>query len=232
MINFVDIALFAIVALIVLISAKSGFFKTLFDLVAYVVAVVFARSFSSVLAQSAFDSFIRDGAQHYLDTSLGGIGSTDYIQQAQQVIESIPEGFRGLMQILGYNEEVLIEQINSSDLGGSNLSETLMNSVVEPVGVAIMQFVLFVILAIAFFIAAKLIVVLLNKIIKKMPVIKKMNTVLGGVLGLVKGCIIIAVVSSALSLVASVSDNSTFINTVDGSVFVSLVNSIIAGFSL
>ncbi len=231
MINYIDLILLAIMALIIYISVKSGFFKTLFDLVAYVFAVVLARNFSAVLAQTAFDSFIRNGAQSYLESSLQGIGTTDYVTQAEQVVESIPEGLRGLMQILGYNEQALISQISSSDLGGSNLVETLMNSVVEPVGIALMQFVLFVILAIVLLIAGKVIVFLLNKIVKKMPVIKRLNALLGGLLGFVKGGALIIIIASVLSVIASASDNSAFIDTVNSSILVTSLKDVIADFS-
>lgn len=231
MINYIDLILMAVLAVIIFISVKRGFFKTLFDLVGYLLALTLARSFSGVLAQNAFDGFIRKGAYSYLEHSLQGIGTTDYVTQAKQVTEAIPEWLRGLMEILGYNEDVLINQISATDFKGSNLVETLMNSVVEPVGVALMQFVLFVVLAIVLLIAARFLVTLLNKIVKKLPVIKKMNAALGGVLGFLKGGIIIVVAASLLSLIASASDNSAFIDTVNNSVLVTAFKDIVSDFS-
>lgn len=231
MVNYIDLILLAIMALIVFISVKSGFFKTLFDLVAYFLAFSFAKSLSPVLAQSAFDSFIRKGAQSYLEASLSTIGTTDYVTQAEQVIESIPEGLRGLMQILGYSEETITQQIASSDFNGANLVESIMNTVVEPVGVALMQFILFVILAIVFLVVGKILVLLLNKIVKKLPIIKRVNSLLGGILGLIKGAVLIIVVSAALSVIASASDNQGFIDSINSSVLVNLFKDIIADFS-
>lgn len=231
MVNYIDIILLAVMALTVYISAKSGFFKTLFDLVVYVLAVTLARSFSVTLAQTAFDSFIRKGAVSYLESSLQGIGSTDYVTQAQQAVEAIPEGLRGLMQILGYSDEVLISQISSADLGGSNLIETLMNTVVEPVGTALMQFILFVILAIVLLIVGRVLVFLLNKIIRKLPVIKRLNTLLGGVIGLLKGGVIVVIAVSLISVIASASDNVGFIDAVNGSALVSSLKNVIADFN-
>ena len=167
----------------------------------------------------------------YLESSLQGIGTTDYATQAQQAVEAIPEGLRGLMQILGYSDEVLISQISSADLGGSNLIETLMNTVVEPVGTALMQFILFVILAIVLLIVGRVLVFLLNKIIRKLPVIKRLNTLLGGVLGLLKGGVIVVIAVSLISVIASASDNVSFIEAVNGSALVSSLKNVIADFN-
>ena len=231
MINYIDLIFVAMAALVVFISVKSGFFKTLFDLVAYVFAVTAAKTLSPVLAEGAFDSFIRKGAEEYLSATLANIENADYSAQAESIVDSLPSGLRGILEIVGLGQEEITQQLNSVELNSENIISTLMDKIVEPVGVAVMQFVLFVILAIVLLIVAKIVVRLLNGIVKRLPVIRKFNSLFGGVLGLVKAVVLAVALSALLSLIASVSDNQAFIEAVSESAVVNALTAFIGDFS-
>lgn len=230
--NYIDVILIAVMAVVVMISVKSGFFKTLFDLIAYVFAFSFAKSVSPLLAQSAFDSLIRKGAEAYLNSALAGIESSDYVTQAKESLESIPEGLRGLLQIIGFTQEDISQKLSDAGLTGENITNSVMDNIIEPVGVAIMQFVIFVILAIVLLIAARIVVRLLNGIVKKLPVIRKFNSILGGVLGFAKSIVFATVISGLISVIASVSDNQSFIDAVSGSALMNIFTDFIGNFTL
>lgn len=229
--SYIDLILLAIVGIVVFISVKSGFFKTLFDLVGYIVAIVAAKNVSLLFAKGAFDTFIRGGAEEYLNSVVSDITTEQLPEQTDKIISSIPEGLRGLLNVIGFTEEKISEQISTVELSGQDMVSNIMDNIIEPIGVGIMQFLIFIILGIVLLIAAKIIVGLLNKIVKKLPVIKRFNSLLGGVFGFVKGCVLAAVFACLLGVIASVSDNQAFIDAVSNSVILNSFTEAIGNFS-
>jgi len=229
--NYIDLILIATVALVVFASYKNGFFKTLFDLVAYIVAIAVAKNTSPLLAKNAFDTFIRGGAEEYLSSTLSGVTTEQLPEQTDKIIASMPEGLRGLLEVVGFTDEKISEQISSIEFDGQDIVSGIMDKVVEPIGVGIMQFLIFVILGIALLIVAKIIVSLLNGIVKRLPVIKRFNSLLGGILGFVKGVVIASVLSGIFGVLASVSDNQTLIDVVSNSIILNSLTETIGNFN-
>lgn len=229
--TYIDIILLAVVGIVVCISVKNGFFKTLFNLIAYVVAIVVSKAVSPVLAEKAFDSFIRDGAEEYLSTSLSEISTEQLPEMAEEVMSSVPDKLRGLLEVIGVTEDKISDQIAEIEIEGQDVVSGIMDKIVEPAGTAIMQFIIFIVLGILLLIVAKIIVRLLDGVVRKLPVIKGFNSVMGGVLGLVRGCLLAAVFAGILGIVASVSDNQGFIDAVSGSLILNSLTETIGGFS-
>ena len=216
----VDIVIILIFGAIVITSMKKGFFKSLFELAGTLISLAISRALSEGLAPQFFDTFIRKGAESYLATSLGDIGTKDYALQAQETLNAIPEALNGIMSLMGIDKAAMIEKIESADLGGSNLVESLMTNVLEPMGTAIVQFILFVILAVAVGFVLKFAVKLLDGIIKKLPAVKQLNKGLGAAFGVLRGIIVVAIISMLISIIASFIGNEEFIEMVNNSVIV------------
>ncbi len=229
--TYIDLILLAIVFVIVYVSIRNGFFKTLFNLLAYVLAVVAAKVVSPIFARATFDRFIRSGAEEYLSESLSDITVEQLPEQAELVIDSVPDKLRGLLEIIGFSKEKISEQIESVELESQDIVTSVVDNVVEPIGTAIMQFLIFIILGIVFLIVAKIIVRLLDGVIKKLPVVKGVNSILGGALGFIRGLLFAVVFAGVLGIIASVSDNQAFIDAVSGSVIMNLLTESIGGFS-
>lgn len=229
--TYIDLILVAVVLVIVYVSIRNGFFKTLFNLMAYVLAVVAAKVVSPIFAKATFDRFIRSGAEEYLSESLSDITVEQLPEKAELVIDSVPDKLRGLLEIIGLNEEKISEQIGSVELESQDIVTSVIDNVVEPIGTAIMQFLIFIILGIIFLIVAKIIVRLLDGVIKKLPVLKGVNSILGGALGIIRGLLFAVVFAGLLGIIASVSDNQAFIDAVSGSVIMNLLTESIGGFS-
>ncbi len=227
----VDILILVVFGAIVISSVKKGFFKSLFELAGTLISLVIARALSEGFAPQVFDSFVRKGAQAYLSNALGEVGTKDYALQAQEALNSIPEALNGIMNLMGIDKAAMLEKIQSADLGGANLIESLMTSVVEPVATAVLQFVLFIILAVAVGFVLKIVVRLLDGIIKKLPAVKQLNSALGAVFGVLRGIIIVAIISMLIGIVASFIGNKTFIEIVNNSIIVDTFQKVIGTIS-
>ncbi len=221
----VDIILVAIFALIILVSAKKGFFRSFIDFAGSMIAVLVARGLSESFAKSVFDSIVAPGARKLLAQNLGDVGTTDYSQQIENAINSLPEGLDGILQIMGINSQSIMDKASEGvNLNGDNLVESLMNTVVTPIGTAVLQFVLFVILAVALIFIIKVSARLFDKIFKKLPVIKSLNKSLGAVFGVLRGLIIVVIVSMLISVLVSATGNEALITSVENSIIVKAVS--------
>lgn len=221
----VDIILVVIFALIILISAKKGFFRSFIDFAGSMIAVLIARGLSATYAKTAFDSAVAPGAKKLLAQNLGEFGTTDYIQQVDNALNSLPEGLDGILQIMGIDSQSIMDKAATEgvNLNGENLVESLMNTVVTPIGTAVLQFILFVVFAIALIFFIRIFSKLFDKIVKKLPVIKGLNKSLGAVFGILRGLITVVIVSMLISVVVSFTSSDALITSVENSIIVNAV---------
>ena len=227
----VDIIIAVIFGAIVISSIRKGFFKSLFELAGTLISLAISRVLSESFARVAFDSFIRKGAETYLEKALGSVGTKDYALQAQETLNSIPEALNGIMSLMGIDKELILEKIQGADLGGNNIVESLMSGVVEPVGTAIVQFILFIILTVVVGFVLKFVVRLLDGIIKKLPALKQLNATLGAVFGVLRGVIVVAIISMLVGILASFIGNEKFIEIVNNSIIVDTFQKVIGTIS-
>lgn len=219
----VDIILVAVFAVVILTSAKKGFFKSLVDLIGSLVAVCVAKLFSESAAEAVFDGFVYKGAEKALSQSLGDAGTVDYVEQIENALAALPEGLNGILQIMGIDSQSLTDKLADANLGGDNLVESLMNGIVIPVGTAVVQFVLFVILALVLIFAVKAFARIIDKIVKKLPVIKGFNKTMGAVFGIFRGLIIVVIISMLVSVVVGFVGNEMLIESVENSMIINAV---------
>ena len=97
----IDIIILVIFGAIVISSAMKGFFKSLFELAGTLISLAISRALSEGFAPQIFDTFIRKGAETYLGNALGTVGTKDYVLQAQETLNSIPEALNGIMSLMG-----------------------------------------------------------------------------------------------------------------------------------
>ncbi len=224
----VDIFLILIFGTVIITAMKKGFFKSLFDLCGTIISVILARFLSEGFATQGYNIFVKKAAEAYLGSALGEVGTKDYALQAEEIINSIPEALNGIMGLMGIDKQAIIEKVSNINLGGDNLLESIMTNVVEPVGTAVVQFILFILMAIALGFVIKIVVKFLNSIIKKLPAVKQFNSVLGAVLGAVEGLIVVVILSTLIGIVASFIGNEAFNEAVSNSVIIATAENIVS----
>ena len=227
----IDIIFILIFGFVIITSVKKGFIVSLFELVGTIASFAAARIFSDSMAAPVFEKFVKPGAENILSQNLGSVATTDYGTQIEEAINSIPDAFASILNLMGISKETLVEKVSSSDFASGSLLETLMESVVTPVGTAVVQFILFAVLVALITLVLRVLVRLLDKIIKKIPAIKQMNSALGGVVGAVRGLLIVVIISLLLAVAAGFINNPEFISAVEGSFVVNTVQNLITTFS-
>lgn len=227
----IDIIFILILGVVIITSTKKGFILSLFELVGTIFSFIAARVLSQSFAPAVFEKFVRPGTENLLAQNLGDVATTDYGTQIEQVINSIPESFSSLLSLMGIEKQALIDKVASSDYASGSLLDSVMTSIVEPVGTAIVQFILFAILVAAITVILRVVVKLLDKIIKKIPAIKQMNSALGAVVGIIRGLLVCVIVAMVLAVAAGFINNEIFLTAVDGSFVVGAVQNLITTFS-
>ncbi len=227
----VDIIIVAVFLITVIVSYKKGFFRSLFDLIGTLVAVTASRIISSSLAPQGFEMYIKEPAKTALANSLGTVGTTDYVAQVESAINSIPDSYNGVMELIGIDKQGLLDQVSSSGIPEGNLVDNIMANIVTPVGTAVIQFVMFVVLTVVFSLALKIVVRLLDFIIKKLPFVKKVNKGLGVFIGIFRGLIAVFIVSMIISLAVSFIADEAILEAVNNSTIVSAIQDVMASLS-
>ena len=226
-----DILFLAIFVITVIVSAKKGFFASLFDLAATVAALIFAKLFSQSLAPVIFTNSFDAPIRARLSESLGGIASVDYAGQIDAAVRALPEPVAGIMELIGVNREDLLLRLSQSPGAGKTVLDELMQSVVSPVMVSIIRTVLFAVIAVTFTVALRFVCRALNAVIKKLPAIRQVNAGLGFVLGFLRGALVVFICALLLDVVAGFIGNQTLMDLVAGSVVEKSVSGFLASIS-
>lgn len=227
----IDIVLVAVFVLCIVISAKKGFFVTLFELGSYVISMVAAKFTSSALAPQVYSNIFENSIREQIIKGLGDASKKDYGAQIEKLINSIPSYVDAVMEFIGINKEELLEKVSKADLTGSNAVSSIMKNIVNPVGEAIVQTLMFVVLAIVFTFVLKIVVKLLNSVIKNLPAVKQVNSSLGAAFGALKGIIVVVLLSMFIGVFSGIIGSEEFVDMVNDSLIINAIKGFLASIS-
>ncbi len=185
-----DLVIITAIVLFIIIGIKRGIAKTLLNLAGLVLTVISANYLSSFLAQFTYDTFIKQS----VITNLEQIISENGIQYAiQNCFDAVPGWISGLLSailsLFGTDLNGFEKHMNISYNASLSVAQSVEKSV-SAVVIEVFGILLAIILFIVIFILVKKLIKLALKAFK-IPVIKQINMLLGGVLGAVEGMIFV-----------------------------------------
>ena len=202
----IDILIVLALAVFVFIGTKRGFIKEAVSLVSIVIAALLAFWIADIGSKVVYDSVIEEKAHSTLTEAIGG-NADDFSDSAGQTFNDIiPDELTAIAQKIGIKFD-LSEKIDVSSEKSAIIESAvgkIMTAVVKPICTKVVAAVIFVVAFIILIIVIRLIARALN-IIAKLPVLKSLNSLLGGVVGLLKGAVIILAVCYCLYLNSSLS---------------------------
>lgn len=197
-----DIAVVAIVILLVFLGYHRGFVRTVFNLIGYILAAVLAYFISSPLATWIFQTFFRNSVVELINGELAkATQGMDINQMVQQAIASIPENFRAFVP---ENALATVENSLSSVPTTAEVANTVVDQLVGPIASLAIQGLLFVVLFILLCIVVKLVTRML-KFIDKIPFVGTANSVLGLVVGLAEAVVFVFFFTSIVAMLITLS---------------------------
>ncbi len=220
-----DVILLTVFAAFVFTAAKKGFMLSLLELIAVIAALTLSYQFSPVVAQAAYDNIVEKNLVETVETQIDEkLNVSSSTAQAEMVLDSMPEFMVSFASSVGIELEEVKTKISSETFSAENLATELVEKIAQPIVVAALTAIAFLLLSAVLMFALKWIAGLLSKLFK-IPLIGTVNKVLGGVLGACKGVMVIIFVSTILKVLFAVGE-SEISTAVNGSYVVGLLDNI------
>lgn len=224
-----DIALFAVLLLCIVIAAKRGFVLSLLEFVGFFLAGACALWLSGVIAPVVYDRFFAQSITQAIVAQMPDLsGAATAAQQAQAVLAGLPDAVAQFAASLGVDIAALTQAIGEADLSGAALAQALSESVAKPIVTLLCRAVLFVALVLVLGIVFRMVAAVIDRFFR-LPVLRTANAALGGVVGALKGLLIVCVLGVALLLAANFfgTPGSSFYTAVEDSVVVSALREVL-----
>ncbi len=201
-----DVILLAIFVAFILVAAKKGFVLTFLELIAVVVALIVSYQLSPVVAQATYDKVVEpkiiETVEQKIDETVD-ISATS--EQATVIIDSIPKFMVKYAASVGVDTEEIKEKISSEELSSENIAIQLTQRIAQPIAIGALTVIFFLLISAVLLFVLRLLAQLLSKSIK-IPIMKKTNSVLGGVIGACKGLLVVIFICTILDFLFSGSE--------------------------
>lgn len=218
----IDILLVAIYAFIVFLASRRGFVVTLIDLIGSFLAIALSVKLAGTAASWIYETYLREEVLSFLSSNLpAGISGLDVSLNPQLLLDAMP----GYVSSFITRFDLMPSEEFFSSLGSTLSVSAIEAKIAAPVITVIVKMICLVVLAIVLLIVIKILARIISAMIKQTP-LKKFNTLLGAILGALKGLIVIAVICFALIAVSSFMAESSFTLGVAGSKICGLFSSI------
>lgn len=194
----VDALFILILVATILDGRRKGFFKTVLSLVATAISILVAYEYSAVLAEWANEAFVRKAAV----STFSEVISVHLNNGTQAVIDAIPDFISGAAETGGVSISGVISDIGSS-VDTVQAAEQIYGGIYSIIVFPILSVIAFIVLFAITNALLSLGIKLLNNIFK-LPVLKSLNKLLGGIIGAVKGVAVIAILGTVLVVVSPI----------------------------
>ena len=198
-----DIGAVIIIMMCIYVSASRGFIRTVISLLSYFISAVAAKSLSPISAEYIYEQIVRDSIIIAINNKLG-----DSIETGREAIarltDSLPEMLKQYIQVPGISLADIPAYMNASEIIEQIVEEALR----EPV-ITLLQNLLFMLIFSVVLFFLRRFSYLFNSIYK-IPVIGPVNTLLGGIAGVLQGVVIMFICALIANLVVFLTGNTLF----------------------
>lgn len=185
-----DIIIIAVFALLFFIDFKRGIAITILNVAGVALTGFLAYHISNFLASWVYTAFV----QQTLTTNLQQMIDTQGINSAiANSFSALPNWVMGMLgfflSIFGLDSSVYTNDFQVANSAATAVSASVEN-LIQPVIIGMFRLVIGVVISIIIFIIIKILVKKLARVFK-IPVVKQINKLLGGVLGLTEAAILV-----------------------------------------
>ena len=186
-----DIIIIAVFALLFFIDFKRGIAITILNVAGVALTGFLAYHISNFLALWVYTAFV----QQPLTTNLQQMIDTQGINSAiANSFSALPNWVMGMLgfflSIFGLDSSVYTNDFQVPNSAAAAVSTSVVENLIQPVIIGMFRLVIGVVISIIIFIIIKILVKKLARVFK-IPVVKQINKLLGGVLGLTEAAILV-----------------------------------------
>ena len=201
-----DIAVILIIAILTVIGIKRGAISEIVSLVGVVVAIVLSFMISKPAAVFVYDNMIEESIYNSVYEAIDGKVSSD----VNATVDALPEEIIEASESVGFDITAEFEKAFKTDGNISEIAaEKITNSIARPLLINVIRIIIFMIL----FIILKLLINWLGRvlnIVSKLPIIGTANTLIGGIIGFIRGIIIALIICYVVIIILNVRPEGMF----------------------
>lgn len=219
----VDIILLIVLFVMILAGIKNGFVRCVLSIVAFTLAFAAAVFLSEPAAQTVYDNFAKESIESAIAESIPDTGTAKTAaDNTQAVIDSLPEAVVSAASSLGIDVSQLAEQAGNINLNTSDMAAELTDKVARPIALAVLKVLAFAVIFLILNLVLQIAVSVISRLFD-LPVLKTFNRTLGGVLGAVKGLLLVTVLAILLDASMAFITNADFVTAVGNSKIVDII---------
>lgn len=202
-----DLILIAFIILMGLISAKRGFVRVAIEVVGFVAAIMLSLNLSVTFADLTYQKVI----EPKIISSAQDFSGDTTASAAEKTWESLPGFIKNNAEKFGINKDDLTANISENiGNGAEEIVSNVSQNTIKPVAVSILKTIYLLILMSVLMIVVKLLARTVNKLFS-FSLVGKLNRVLGGTVGIVKGVIFAWIFCTVIALLISLTENGFWI---------------------
>lgn len=202
-----DLILIAFIILMGLISAKRGFVRVAIEVVGFVAAIMLSLNLSVTFADLTYQKVI----EPKIISSAQDFSGDTTASAAEKTWESLPGFIKNNAEKFGINKDDLTANISENiGNGAEEIVSNVSQNTIKPVAVSILKTIYLLILMSVLMIVVKLLARTVNKLFS-FSLVGKLNRVLGGTVGIVKGVIFAWIFCMVIALLISLTENGFWI---------------------
>lgn len=198
-----DIGFAIIILLCVVFGYKKGFFKSITGLIGAIIAMFLAWILSGLIAQAMYHGVFRG----MLIDKISGVLSQDAIASIPEKTAHIVQTLPGFLSNTLTSKGITSGQIEHSLATAGNNAAASTADLISPAIIWLLQLLLAAILFFILLVFVRLIVKLLGNVFR-LPVLRQIDGLLGGIFGIFKGVVYIFLACVLLQLLMPLTGSS------------------------
>lgn len=229
----IDIILIALIVFVVVSSKKKGFVASLLESLSLIISTAFSYfltpRISDFLYENVVSGIVRNKFENALAQNVPQKASA--ATKVTELTNTIPSFAVKLAGFVGVD----LNELSRAASTGKNVStdeiiSVVMDKVAYAVLIVAIKALVFIVLFIVLALLIKSLTKIIGKIANKLPIVGKVNKLLGAALGVIKAIILVFVICTVLYFIAGASNGSSFTEIIESSKiygFVSGINPVI-----
>ena len=216
-----DVILLGIAFLCIRKGSKDGFAKTAVSFAGIFIAIILAATVCKPASNFVYTGFVKAPVEAAVENVIRE--QTDSVSENAPSVDKLVSGIEQMLQnekipsfiknLFGTEEKQAqladnIKEVYTPDI--TELSKAATEKVLQPVLISVISAIVFILI---FFVTFLICIILSKalKIVNKLPLIGGINSLLGGIIGFLKGLVIVLIINFAIVSITSSGTNLWFI---------------------
>ena len=203
-----DIIVLVIIIALTVLGMSRGAFKTLFNLIGVVLAIILSFIFGNIASNWIYVTFFKPNIINSFNATIEQEGA---VKAVESIVNSIPDYIYNALSGSGVTKESLLADTKAvADNAQASVANSL-EKVISPVITAIISFFVIIVLFILLMVLIKFFVRILNTVFQ-LPLLHTINRMFGLFLGLAEGLAVVYLLVMLAKIIMPYMGDEFFIN--------------------